>query len=136
MTVGRGVEEVAGCRGNPEAYGKVAVESFAEFAPANKRISVVSEKAMSGKRTVLGVAAAVGDNIDNVCSGQGCLTSWSLVAETKAGWVRVFHDGGIRNRAAAVLTEESYCMPSGATGRAYILVTDQRGGKYRQQISF
>jgi hypothetical protein len=136
MTVGRDIESTAGCRGNPEAYGKVDAQTFAEFAPANKRISVVSEKAMSGQRTVLGVAAAVGNNIDNVCSGQGCLTSWSLVAETKSGWVRVFHDGGIRNRAAAVLTEESYCMPSNATGRAYILVTDHQGAKYRQQIAF
>lgn len=145
----RGVEDMTAsgvvatksiCRNDPAQYGKVDRATLAEFAQTKRgaALSVAGEVVAKRGRNVLNIAVALGDNADNSCSsGQRCLTSWSLIAETRSGeWVRVFHDGAIRNRAVAVPAEEAHCMPSDATGRAMILTTDQSGAKARQEVRF
>jgi murein DD-endopeptidase MepM/ murein hydrolase activator NlpD len=132
------------CRVEPARYGKVEVATLAQYAPASSSATRASALSLAGGvaaregRTVLNVAVAAGNNVDNVCgAGEGCLTSWSVVVETRRGeWVRVFHDGTIRNRAVALLAEEAHCLPADATGRAMILTTDERGVKSRQEMWF
>jgi Peptidase family M23 len=140
MTASRVVAAKSICRNEPAHYGKVDRATLAEFAQTKRgaALSVAGEVVAKQGRNVLNIAVALGDNADNVCSGgQRCLTSWSLIAETRNGdWVRVFHDAAIRNRAVAAPLEEAHCMPNDATGRALILTTDQSGARVRQEVRF
>jgi murein DD-endopeptidase MepM/ murein hydrolase activator NlpD len=126
------------CRSKPESYGKVTAATIEQFPLTRQAnaLSVAGEVLTRGKDKVLNIAAALGNNVDNACSAsRRCLTSWSVVAETSSGeWVRVFHDGSIKNRPVAALAEEAHCLPSNSTGKTYILVTDQTGAKYRQDL--
>jgi Peptidase family M23 len=130
------VANATSCRSNPESYGKVSAATLEQFQATRRAsgLSFAGEVIAQGNKRVLNIAAALGNNSDNACSVGGCLTSWSIVAETTNGeFVRVFHDGAIKNRPVVAPAEESHCLPKNATGKVYVLVTDQSGAKYRHE---
>jgi hypothetical protein len=134
------VANATSCRSNPENYGRVSAEALAQYplAKTANGLAIAGDVQTRGNEKVLNLAAALGNNADNTCSnGGGCLTSWSVVTETASGeFVRVFHDGSIKNRPVVALAEEAHCMPKNATGKTYILVSDQSGAKYRHEVKF
>jgi hypothetical protein len=137
MTERAEIANASGCRVSPESYGKVSLATVEQF-PATRRangLSFAGELVAQGQKRVLNVAAALGQNSDNACSTGSCLASWSVVAETANGeLVRIFHDGAIKNRPVVAPAEEAHCMPKNATGKLFILATDQSGAKYRHEV--
>ncbi|MBL8516575.1 MAG: M23 family metallopeptidase [Betaproteobacteria bacterium] len=127
------------CRVEPARFGRVEAAQLARWpvTAASRGLMLAGEVVARDGARVVGIAASAGANGDNVCAGDaGCLTSWSLVVETAGGdWVRVFHDGALRDRPAAVLADEGHCLPADATGRALLLVTDAAGQRYRKAFS-
>lgn len=144
MTATGELDVHSACRFNPEQYSEVAPSALAEYSAAPKSLTLASERikhaghAGRGPHDMVSVATALENNAENRCAkGQNCLTSFSLIVQTTDGkLVRLFHDGTIRNRAAAVIAEEGYCLPSNATGKGFILVTDKNGARYRQEVKF
>lgn len=125
----------AQCRANPAGYPEVAGALVADYPVAGSAISAVVNAQPAGDQRQLTIGAAISGNSGNSCEKGNCLRAMSVLAELQDGTLRrVLHDGNIKNRPAAILAEESNCLPPAATGKVILLLKDQRGAKYRKEI--
>ena len=121
------------CRSNPSDYPSVELSEIADYQ-ASKQLSAQTQREWIGEQARLTAALALPGNAENSCAeGKNCLLSWSAVAVNSDGSMqRLFHDGAVRNRAAAVIAEEEYCL-SDKVDHIVFLARDRHGARYQVQ---
>jgi murein DD-endopeptidase MepM/ murein hydrolase activator NlpD len=103
------------CRANPENYAEVSAEFAANYADTSA-VNATAVREFYGEQPRLTLAASINGNSTNQCGkGQACLSALTAVAVDSDGrMTRIFHDGAVRNRQAAVVAEEQHCLPHNA----------------------
>jgi hypothetical protein len=89
-----------------------------------------------GKQARLTAAVSFNGNPENSCAkDQNCITAWSVLSVNADGSVqRIFHDGAVRNRGAAVVAEQEHCLSSD-TKQVIVLLKDRNGARYQVPMS-
>ena len=104
---------------------------LADYSPA-QGINVLAQREWVGEQARLTIAVSLPGNASNRCAkDQNCIVAWSVLSVGADGQAqRVFHDGAVRNRAAAVVAEEEHCLANDAD-RVIVLIKDRNGERHQ-----
>jgi murein DD-endopeptidase MepM/ murein hydrolase activator NlpD len=123
------------CRANPDSYAEVSADFVANYSDAQSLVSAQAQREFYGEQAHLTVGVSINGNASNQCSkGAACLTALTALAIDREGrMTRVFHDSAVRNRPAAVVSEEQHCLPDNAE-KILLLMRDQNGARIKTEV--